>query len=159
MARLGELERAIMEVLWASNGALTAREIVDALSDRELAKTTVLTVLSRLESKGLLVRCRDAWAHTYLPTASRADYIARLMHEALTDATDRTEALVRFAGNVSTDEARALQAALSQALARDRDSHRESPPGGVGAATKSSALERGDSDRYHVTTSIAAASQ
>ncbi len=116
MARLGELERAIMDVLWAADKPLTAREIADGLLHRELAKTTVLTVLSRLEDKGQVTRCRDAWAHTYRPTASRAEYVAQLMHEALGSTDDRTAALARFAGQVSADEARALQAALVHAL-------------------------------------------
>ncbi|HEV2087700.1 MAG TPA: BlaI/MecI/CopY family transcriptional regulator [Cryptosporangiaceae bacterium] len=118
MARLGELERAVMEVLWSADGSRTAREVADALTDRELAKTTVLTVLSRLEHKGRVARNRDGWAHTYSPTASREDYIAELMTEALGDASDRTAALIRFAGRVSPAEAVALSAALDDALRR-----------------------------------------
>ncbi len=118
MARLGELERAVMEVLWSADGPRTAREVADALPDRELAKTTVLTVLSRLEHKGRVVRNRDGWAHTYSPTATREDYIAELMTEALGDASDRTAALVRFAGRVSPAEAAALAEALEDALRR-----------------------------------------
>jgi BlaI family transcriptional regulator, penicillinase repressor len=115
VARLGELERAVMEVLWSVESPRTARQVADALPDRELAKTTVLTVLSRLEAKGRVERCRE---HTYQPTATREDYIAELMHEALGDAPDRTAALVRFAGQVSPDEAAALQDALDEALRR-----------------------------------------
>jgi predicted transcriptional regulator len=118
VARLGELERAVMEVLWSAGAARTARQVADALAERGLAKTTVLTVLSRLEAKGRVRRCRDEWAHTYAATATREDYIAELMHEALGDAGDRTAALVRFAGQVSPDEAAALQGALSEAARR-----------------------------------------
>lgn len=118
MARLGELERAVMEVLWSSGEPRTAREVADALAERDLAKTTVLTVLSRLENKGRVERCRDGWAHTYTAAASREDYIAELMEEALGDAADRTAALVRFAGRVSPEEAAALSDALTEALRR-----------------------------------------
>lgn len=118
MARLGELERAVMEVLWRADGPRTAREVADALAGRDLAKTTILTVLSRLEAKGRVARNRDAWAHTYLPTAVREDYIAEMMSEALGDAADRTAALVRFAGRVSAAEAVALSDALDEALRR-----------------------------------------
>jgi len=69
MARLGELERAVMEVLWAAGqqgrSPVTARDVIEALPDRELATTTVLTVLSRLEAKNLVVRIRDGRAHHY----------------------------------------------------------------------------------------------
>jgi predicted transcriptional regulator len=118
VARLGELERAVMEVLWDAGTPRTARQVADALPARDLAKTTVLTVLSRLEAKGRVLRCRDEWAHTYEATAGREDYIAELMHEALGDAGDRTAALVRFAGQVSAEEAAALAAALGQAQRR-----------------------------------------
>jgi predicted transcriptional regulator len=118
VARLGELERAVMEVLWSAAAPRTARQVADALPDRELAKTTVLTVLSRLEAKGRVQRCRDEWAHTYAATATREDYIAELMHEALGDAPDRAAALVRFAGQVSAEEAAALQGALDEAVRR-----------------------------------------
>jgi predicted transcriptional regulator len=118
VARLGELERAVMEVLWQAGAPRTARQVSEALPTRDLAKTTVLTVLSRLEAKGRVERCRDGWAHTYAATASREDYIAELMHEALGDAADRTAALVRFAGQVSPEEAAALRAALGEAQRR-----------------------------------------
>lgn len=111
-AKLGELERAIMQVLWAAGEPVTAREIGDALVGRELAKTTVLTVLGRLEKKGRVVRCRDDWAHTYQAAATREEYVAQLMHDALGDASDRTAALARFVDQVSDDEAQALREAL-----------------------------------------------
>jgi predicted transcriptional regulator len=137
MTRLGALERAVMEVLWSSDGARTAREVADALPDRELAKTTVLTVLSRLETKGQVVRDRRGWAHTYVPTAAREEYIAELMAEALNDAPDRTAALVRFAARVSPEEAAALSQALGEALRRDAAEDaaavaRDRDPGGPG---------------------------
>lgn len=127
MARLGELERAVMEVLWSAGEPRTARQVSEELAERELAKTTVLTVLSRLEAKGRVVRNRDEWTHMYSPTASREDYIAELMHEALGDASDRSAALVRFAGQVSAEEAAALQDALAEALARRAASTADGP--------------------------------
>jgi predicted transcriptional regulator len=116
MLRLGELERAVMEVLWAADGPLTARAVAGGLASREPALTTVLTVLSRLEAKGYLVRTRDGRAHHYGPTASREEHVAVLMHEVLGAAADRTAALARFAGQVSREEAEALQVALAEAL-------------------------------------------
>ncbi|NUS73582.1 MAG: transcriptional regulator [Corynebacteriales bacterium] len=109
-----------MEVLWSAPTPLTARVISDELRDRELAKTTVLTVLSRLEKKGRVTRSREDWAHTYAATASREDYVAELMHDALEDASDRSAALVRFVSNVSPDEAQALQSALVAATRSKR---------------------------------------
>jgi predicted transcriptional regulator len=46
--RLGDLERAIMDVLWESDAPLTVREVSASLTERNLAHTTVMTVLDRL---------------------------------------------------------------------------------------------------------------
>src|SRR5258706_9620384 len=112
MPRLGDLERAIMEVLWAAPGPLTAKAISDGLDDRSLAVTTVLTVLSRLEKKAMLTRRRDDRAHTYAAAASREDHVAELMREALGTAGDRDAALARFVGAASPQEADVLRRAL-----------------------------------------------
>jgi len=101
-----------MAVLWAASGPLTAKSIGDALGDRSLAITTVLTVLSRLERKGLVRRQRDDRAHTYEPMASREEHVAELMREALGTADDRDGALVRFVGTASDDDVDALRRAL-----------------------------------------------
>ncbi len=135
MPRLGDLERAVMEALWSADVPLTAKEIVAALGDRgqraesssdaaadrggdgALAVTTVLTVLSRLERKGVVRRQRAGRAHTYRATASREDHVAELMREALGAAPDRDAALARFVSAASPDEADALRRAL-RALTR-----------------------------------------
>ena len=109
MPHLGDLERAIMDVLWAQTGPRTAKAVCDALGDRTLAVTTVLTVLSRLERKGMVERRRDDRAHTYTATASRADHVAALMREALGTAGDRDAALARFVGGASEEEAAVLR--------------------------------------------------
>ncbi len=118
MARLGELERAVMDVLWTSPTGATARDVLDALPGRDLAATTVLTVLSRLERKGLVIRDRDGRAHRYRAVASREDHVAALMREALDSAGDRAAALARFADQVDASEAAALADALDEAVRR-----------------------------------------
>lgn len=118
-AKLGELERAVMQVLWDASYDVTARQIADALDDRALAKTTILTVLSRLERKGRVQRCRDGWAHTYRAVASREDYIAELMHDALGDASDRSAALARFVDQVTPADAELLRQVLEAAQHRE----------------------------------------
>jgi predicted transcriptional regulator len=111
MTRLGDLERAAMEVVWEA-GPSTARQVADRLAGRQLAYTTWLTVLGRLEAKGLLRRDRHGRAHTYSATASREDHIAVLMQQALGQAEDREAALQHFARSVSPAEAAALRRAL-----------------------------------------------
>jgi len=112
MAGRGELERAVVEVLWDADGPLTARAVVDNLPGRELAVTTVLTVLSRLEAKGLVRRTRDGRAHSYEASASREEHTATLMQQLLDSAGDRDAALSRFVGGVSAQDVEALRRAL-----------------------------------------------
>ncbi|WP_028281278.1 BlaI/MecI/CopY family transcriptional regulator [Arthrobacter sp. H5] len=120
MATLGELERTVMDLLWATPGAMTANSLRDALAlvpagatvGKELAVTTVLTVLSRLEKKGLVERERDTRPHRYRAITSREDHTAELMHEVLVTAPDREAVLARFIGSVSESEARALRKLL-----------------------------------------------
>ncbi|MFI5486562.1 BlaI/MecI/CopY family transcriptional regulator [Micromonospora echinaurantiaca] len=117
MTRLGDLERAVMDVLWDSvpttSDGVTVREVADALAGRELAYTTVMTVLDRLAGKGMVQREREGRAWRYRAAASREAYIAQLMLDALDLGGSRDAALVRFARSVTGTEAEVLRAALA----------------------------------------------
>lgn len=77
MAVLGELEHRIMRVLWASDDALSVRAVHEALqTDRDLAYTTVMTVLDRLAKKGTVSRVQEGRAWIYRPAQSQAELIA-----------------------------------------------------------------------------------
>ncbi len=95
------------------DAGLTVRQVSGRLADRELAHTTVMTVLDRLAKKGFARRERDGRAWRYRPTASREAYVAELMLSALAQTGDRSAALARFARSVSDDEARVLRRALA----------------------------------------------
>ena len=103
-----------MDIIWAESNALTAREVGRLIADRDLAPTTVMTVLDRLTRKGFLERTRDGRAWRYEPAASRDAYIAELMLEALDLTGDRSAALTRFAQAVSGSEAEILRRALTE---------------------------------------------
>jgi predicted transcriptional regulator len=103
-----------MQWLWDSGGPATVREVHTALSERrDLAYTTVLTVMDNLYKKGWLTREPVGRAHRYQPVASRDQYGARLMREALDASGDRAAALLQFVGGMSLEEAVALREALS----------------------------------------------
>src|ERR1035441_10702291 len=72
--RLGELERAIMDVLWEAPDPCTVRQVSEHLCERGLAHTTVMTVLDRLAKKGFARRERDGRARRYRAAASREAY-------------------------------------------------------------------------------------
>jgi predicted transcriptional regulator len=102
-----------MEVLWQTDSALTVRQVSNGLDQRELAHTTVMTVLDRLAKKGFARRERDGRAWRYRPAATREAYVAELMLTALDQTGDRVAALARFAQSVSGAEAEVLLEALT----------------------------------------------
>src|SRR3982074_2457598 len=102
-----------MEVLWQTDSALTVRQVSTGLDERNLAHTTVMTVLDRLAKKGFARRERDGRAWRYRPAATREAYVAELMLTALAQTGDRDAALARFAQSVSGAEAEVLLDALS----------------------------------------------
>ena len=116
---LGELERSVMDLLWASAAPLTAYDIVDRLaafdaSQKAPAATTILTVLSRLENKGFVGRQRKSRPHLYYAAATRENHMAELMHEVLGSATNRDAVLARFVGQVSEQDAEVLRQLLNE---------------------------------------------
>ncbi|MDT5044415.1 MAG: hypothetical protein QOJ56_4647 [Mycobacterium sp.] len=129
--RLGDLERAVMDHLWSVPQPQTVRQVHEALCERrDLAYTTVMTVLQRLAKKNLVSQIRDDRAHRYAPVHGRDELVAGLMVDALDQASDsgsRQAALVYFVERVGADEAEALRRALDEL----ESSHRKAPPGGA----------------------------
>jgi hypothetical protein len=69
MRQFGELEAVIMDRLWAWGRPASVREMVDDLQNgRQIAYTTVMTVMDNLYRKGWLRRHRDGRAWRYEPT-------------------------------------------------------------------------------------------
>jgi predicted transcriptional regulator len=68
---LGDLEAEIMECMW-DLGAASVRDVHECLAARrDIAYTTVMTVMSRLVEKDLLARRQEGRAYIYNPTKSR----------------------------------------------------------------------------------------
>jgi predicted transcriptional regulator len=65
---LGELQLAVLNVLWSCQEAVTVHEVLAGFpTERKLAYTTILTVLRNLEKRGLV-------AHTAAPGARMFRY-------------------------------------------------------------------------------------
>ena len=107
-----------MDHLWDARDPQTVRQVHESLAThRELAYTTVMTVLQRLARKNLVVQIRDDRAHQYVPSYSRDELVAGLMVDALAQAADsggRRAALMHFVGQVGAEEADALRRALNE---------------------------------------------
>ena len=121
---LGDLERAVMDTLWDSNAPQTVRQVHEALClRRELAYTTVMTVLQRLARKDFVEQIRTDRAHQYAPTRGRDELVAGLMVDALHEAAnsgDREAALMHFVERVGAEDADALRRALADLEAKNR---------------------------------------
>lgn len=103
LPRLGELEARVMEVVWNRGGWSTPGEVLELLEgERQLAYTTVMTILVRLWQKGLLERRKDGRAYAYHPIQSREEWNAQRMSELLQIANNRAEALVHFVDEMGT---------------------------------------------------------
>ena len=110
---LGDLEREVMTQLWDSAEPLTVRQVHERLSrDRDLAYTTVMTVLDRLAKKGVVTQQRADRAYRYAPAQTRAEMTAAVMLDALNDTGDQDAALAFFVGRLPPD---ALAAAIEAA--------------------------------------------
>lgn len=100
MAMTGELEQAVMEILWARPDALSVRDVHDSLSrDRDLAYTTVMTVLDRLAKKKRVLRSLEGRAWLYRPAHSRIASVTAEVVELLSrlDPDERVAVLAAAA--------------------------------------------------------------
>lgn len=92
---LGDLEAAIMRLMWAAETA-TVREIFDQLhaNGRVLAYTTVMTVMSRLVVKELLTRELSGKTHVYRTALSEEQFLRAV-------AAKRVQSLINEFGDLA----------------------------------------------------------
>ncbi len=105
----GELESEVLAALWAVEPRAATPSDVQAAIGRELAYTTVMTILSRLWKKGLVERHRQGRAYAYRPLLSEAELAARRMKAQLDRAEDREAALSRFVSALPKRDERVLR--------------------------------------------------
>lgn len=119
---LGDLEADVMEAMWA-RGRATVHDIHERLTaaDRELAYTTVMTVMSRLAEKGLLERQKDGAAYVYRPAASKEEFTRRTVGTVLSELLDdfTAPAMSQFVDLVGEQDEAALEA-LAKAIEEKR---------------------------------------
>lgn len=80
---LGELQSAVMEVLWREPHQ-TVTEVEEKLQkNREIAHTTVSTTLDRMHHKGILLREKEGKAFVYSPRYSKKEFERGVAQEVL----------------------------------------------------------------------------
>jgi predicted transcriptional regulator len=103
----GDLEQQVFELLVAAGGAMTTAEVREALGGG-LAYTTVMTVLARMQAKGLATRDRVGRSYAYTAVVDEAAVAAHQIHRLLDARGDRAAVLTRFATGLSAEESQLL---------------------------------------------------
>jgi BlaI family transcriptional regulator, penicillinase repressor len=74
-------ELAIMKVVWRLEKA-TVRDVYEAMREkRQVAYTTVMTMMRILEDKGFLVKVVAERAHVYKPAKPRQQVVGAIVHD------------------------------------------------------------------------------
>ena len=120
MRGFGDLEAVVMHLVWAKDGPVTVRDLFDELrQERVIAYTTVMSTMDNLHRKGWLAREKDGKAYRYTATASREEYSARLMREALDGGGDTEAVHSHFVAQMGGAESEVLRTVVSR-LTRGR---------------------------------------
>ncbi|MCL1916720.1 MAG: BlaI/MecI/CopY family transcriptional regulator [Peptococcaceae bacterium] len=75
--KLSEAEMEIMAIIWEGGGPLTSNFILDHLTGRAWALSTVMTALARLCEKGFVYCDRSTRTNYYTTTLTRDEYLER----------------------------------------------------------------------------------
>ena len=126
---LGTAELEVLKALW-DHGPATVRQVLNHLHDqgRQVAYTTVLTFLSRLEQKRFVKSDKSDQAYVYRPVVSRQTVTAVRLRSVIEQLYDGAAApmvlqLMREE-NFSADEIAELQNLIDQLDAKRQRSKR-----------------------------------
>lgn len=79
----GDLEADVMDLVWR-RGQVTVSDVWEVLKkERDVAYTTVKTVMGRLAEKGYLKKSAGERAHSYVPRMSREEFLRSVSEEVL----------------------------------------------------------------------------
>ncbi len=124
---LGRLESEVMEVVWRKDCEVCVRDVLDALTtQRDLAYTTVMTIMGRLTAKKLLIKRKVGNAFYFKPALTREEFtgqmVGGMIDDLLTDFSDA--AMTHFVRRVEEKD-RSVLDKLEQALAEAKDRHND----------------------------------
>ncbi len=81
---LGELEKEIMDRIWKQTEPVSVRFIFEDISEsRKIAYTTVMTIIGRLQEKGLLKRKTEGKAYLYEAAYSKDKFLAKASQQII----------------------------------------------------------------------------
>lgn len=99
---LGELESQVMNIVWSKQNCSVNDVLNELKKDRNIAYTTVATILHRLHQKGLLIKKQNKMFHMYGPALSKSEYSYNLVHSFMRGVmkTFGDAAITSFAENL-----------------------------------------------------------
>lgn len=106
--QLGDLQLAIMRILWECSEATVAEVHAALQPERGLALTTIATMLSKMEKKGVVAHRKEGRQFVYQPTVSEGDVHSSMVSQLTERLFDgRPAALVNHllkAGEIDAGE-------------------------------------------------------
>ena len=73
--RISEAELSVMEALWEAGAAMTAKDLQTTLKERRgWERTTVRSLLTRLQEKGSVLVDKNSDVATYTPAFTKEEY-------------------------------------------------------------------------------------
>ena len=86
MREFGQLESAIMDVIWAGTRPYAVRDVRERMTyGRPVAYTTVMSTMSRLAKNQFLRIEKHEQTYVYTPTMTEQEFISRFVSHILAD--------------------------------------------------------------------------
>ncbi len=104
--RLPSTEADVLELLLDADAAMTVAEVQEALPGARRAHTTVSTLLSRLEERGLVDRRRRGREYEWFPAGSAQELAVAALEEVLEGVEDPDAVVLGFLEGVRRPGAR-----------------------------------------------------
>ncbi|MBI5344701.1 MAG: BlaI/MecI/CopY family transcriptional regulator [Deltaproteobacteria bacterium] len=82
---LGHLEQDILEVLWAGKETTGRNIFAEIKRTRDIALTTVLTVLDRLAKKGIVKKVKGDMVYLFRPACTKEEFAREVSQDVLKD--------------------------------------------------------------------------
>jgi predicted transcriptional regulator len=109
----GELEAQVLSCLWDRPDGLTSQQILALLGDDSLAITTVLTVLSRLIDKDMVLKDQhEGRTFLFKASKSREQHTAAMLLSAMDESNNPALVFSHFASGLSQGQIDSLKKAL-----------------------------------------------
>lgn len=126
LPQLGELELAILRLLWETPGQ-EAKAVLQRLPQGErLSLNTVQSTLERLHRKQLLHRQKQGRAYLYQPALDRGEFLGKLIGGVVAKVHNGTlspilSGFVDFADNISEDSLAELESLIAAKRQKRQD--------------------------------------